>query len=566
MAERHIRDFFPITGHIVKPRPMQLRVLDAIEAAFEKGKRNVLLEAPVGSGKSAMAVAAAKYFGSAHVLTPRKSLQDQYANDFKEEGMALMKGRSGYPCLYQPARFGKDDYLYKETVKLIELGRSVQPIRGARDCAGGYCKDNTTIYSQCVGLERTVEPGQIKYTTKQPCPYNVAIEVAQESDIVIHNLHSFIYQSSFAERFEQRKLMIIDECHDVEGIIRGFSELKVVIPKRFAAAEIPTATCKTLADWAAWFRGFQDHFSDAKSINPKPGEQSEQETFLALVVKVESFSEQFADQFSASWEHHPAKHETKFTFTPRDVSNLCRNYLMNFGEKRLLMSGTIYNKAMYCKATGLDPDETEFIKVGSTFPLDSRPIFFVDKYKVDTSFQKWDENFGEMIAKIKTLMNNFDDVKGLIHTPSYMASEQIYNALKDTKRVVKHDKDNFHEKLTEFFADRGNSVFLSPICQQGVDFKHDRARFQVILRVPNLNTSDPFINFQVKNNFAWYNYQSLIIFGQQIGRINRAEDDWGVTVLMDSRFEKFLQKNKAVLPKWLMDAIQYEIPEDVQQT
>lgn len=562
---QNIRDFFPTSEHIVRPRPMQVRVLDAIQTAFDKGKRNVLLEAPVGSGKSAMAVAVAKYFGDAHILTPRKSLQDQYVTDFKAEQMALMKGRSGYPCLYNPLNRDKDEKEYRRVIKLIERGQSVQPIKGEKDCGNGYCKDNTAVFNECTGGKIIGNPGDpVRY--QQPCPYNVAIEVAQDNPIVIHNLHSFIYQSSFAERFDQRKLMIIDECHDVEGIIRGFSELKIVIPKRLGATDIPSSRLVYLDDWATWFETYQEWFSDALPIRPKPSDVSERDAFLTQIAKVRSLSENFGKEFSVAWEQHPSKFETKFTFTPRDVSNLCRNYLMNFGEKRLLMSGTIYSKAMYCKATGLDMEETEFIKVGSTFPLDSRPIFFVDKYKVDTSFHKWDENFADMIAKIRVLMNNFDDVKGLIHTPSYMASEQIYHALKNTKRIVKHDKDNFHEKLTEFFADRGNSVFLSPICQQGVDFKHDRARFQVVLRVPNLNTSDPFVNFQVKNNFSWYNYQTLIIFGQQIGRINRAEDDWGVTVLMDSRFEKFLNKNKATLPKWLMDAIQYEIPEDVQQT
>jgi Rad3-related DNA helicase len=100
-------------------------------------------------------------------------------------------------------------------------------------------------------------------------------------------------------------------------------------------------------------------------------------------------------------------------------------------------------------------------------------------------------------------------------------------------------------------------VFISPVCQQGVDFKGDRARFQIVTRIPYLNTSDEFVSHKVENDFAWYNYKALVVFGQQIGRVNRAEDDYGATFLLDERFNRFISKNSTKLPKWLRDAIVY---------
>lgn len=63
-----IQEQFPLE----KARPSQIDVMNAIEVAFDKGYRNVLLEAPVGSGKSAIAVACAKFYGETHIL--RKSV------------------------------------------------------------------------------------------------------------------------------------------------------------------------------------------------------------------------------------------------------------------------------------------------------------------------------------------------------------------------------------------------------------------------------------------------------------------------------------------------------------
>ena len=57
---------------------------DAINFVLEqfKTKRYVLLESPVGSGKSAIALTVAKYFKSAYIITPQKILQQQYIKSF----------------------------------------------------------------------------------------------------------------------------------------------------------------------------------------------------------------------------------------------------------------------------------------------------------------------------------------------------------------------------------------------------------------------------------------------------------------------------------------------------
>jgi Rad3-related DNA helicase len=92
------------------------------------------------------------------------------------------------------------------------------------------------------------------------------------------------------------------------------------------------------------------------------------------------------------------------------------------------------------------------------------------------------------------------------------------------------------------------------VCQEGVDFKGDRARFQIIVRIPYPATSSKFMTSQVEGNFPWYNFQSLIVFGQQIGRINRSEDDFGATFLVDDRFNRYVSRNSSYLPGWVKEA------------
>ena len=526
-------------------------VLDAIQKAFAEGYKNVLLEAPVGSGKSAIAVTCSNFYGTSHMITPRKSLQDQYLDDFGQEDLVLMKGRNAYPCTYVSS--GDKKPIYLQVVNDIESGRPVRVAPGGTSCAEGPCKNNVEEFRKCTDTTSEKINDAWVTTTNDPCPYHVAVGVAQRSPAVIHNLHSFIFQANFAARFDERDLLVVDECHEMEGVVRGFAERTLIVKVIIPEADIPFARMKTLSDWVDWLRdNYAKHYSETNRMDGT----SERGEFLQELLVMEGFAEKFGEKFTAGvdWRNDHTKY-TRFTFTPVQVGHMINQYLLDYGTKRLLMSGTIYSKSQFCRRNGLVEYETCFIRIGSTFPVKNRPIIFKDQYKVDTSHKMWDANFREMIEKVETIMDVFDDAKGLIHTPSYSASTAILAALRGTERAMAHSKDDFQSQLERFYRADDHPVFLSPICQQGVDFKYDRARFQILLRVPFLNTSDSFVGYQVENDYPWYNHQALVNFGQMIGRVNRAPDDFGVTILMDERFGKFLSKNRTVLPKWLNDAI-----------
>jgi len=78
-------------------RDKQRYVLKEISDAFSNGYRHILLEAPTGFGKSAVAVAVAKTLGTSYICTSTKDLQAQYHNDFPF--IAMIKGKCNFPCL-----------------------------------------------------------------------------------------------------------------------------------------------------------------------------------------------------------------------------------------------------------------------------------------------------------------------------------------------------------------------------------------------------------------------------------------------------------------------------------
>jgi ATP-dependent DNA helicase DinG len=528
-----LQEAFPL----VNARPMQTKIIEEVVKAYTAGYRFVILEAPVGSGKSAIAVTLARYFQGSHIITPRKSLQNQYHEDFSDF-LVLMKGRSSYPCTYDVFDGVKPVTVYNKVIKIIQNGNSPLMNYGDDHCGNAPCLDDKELLKMC--------------NEAFPCPYFVAVDVAIHNPHIVHNLHSFIFQTSFAGRFDTRPIQIIDEAHEVENMVRDFITKKIVIPKILTVDEEP-GTFTTIDEWADWF--LKPEFVKMYSNTPagtKGG--SDREIYMARIGEFRTLKDVYQKKFVVRRDNDTYHKRTRFEFIPDQIGQAAHNLLFKYGQKVLLMSGTVYSKEMFCKNLGINPDQAYFIRVGSSFPLESRPIYMKSEYMLDTSHANWTENFPKMIENIKAVMAKFPDVKGLIHAPSYLASGQIAMAVKDP-RIVAHDKTNFLQKLEDFLKSSQPKVFISPVCYQGMDFKDDRARFQIIIRVPYPNTNDPFLAYKVKNDYPWFNYQALVTFGQQIGRINRSAEDFGVTILLDARFEKFLSRNKKQIPGWLKEAI-----------
>lgn len=519
-------------------------MIEEVEKAFASGKRIVILEAPVGSGKSAIAMTFARQSGDCHIITPRKSLQDQYYEDFKDD-LVLMKGRGAYPCTIDASLPA-----YNKVIRHIKNGMVVSPLRGEDDCASAPCRNSKAVWEACT-------EGNTK-----PCPYQVAIEVAQESPIIVHNIHSFIFQTNFGLKFDKRDIMIIDEAHEIENTIRGFITKKISIGEVLDPSDIPSM--RNLNEWCDFF--LEERFvpeesdSDLRRKEVDEAFQSERDEYISKVETLRLNHEYYKEDFTVRRSEAMTGFRvtgTSFEFIPHSIGNAGHRYMFDYGEKILLMSGTIYDKDLYCKCVGINPLDAYFIRIPSTFPVENRKIYLKPEYQVDTSHRNWEDNFDEMIEKIRRILLIFGDAKGLIHAPSYDAMERIAAAL-GSSRIMTHDKSNVSYRLQEFYASSEPLVFVSPVCQQGVDFKYDRARFQIVTRVPYANTSDPLMSYMVENDFNWYNYQALIVFGQMVGRVNRAEDDFGVTFLMDERFNRFISRNSKRIPRWLQQAFVYK--------
>ncbi|AKB36692.1 hypothetical protein MSSAC_2102 [Methanosarcina siciliae C2J] len=240
-----IKDFFP-HGEL---RGQQGYVLDKIQEGLERGKINFIIQAPTGSGKTALSIAIARYFKSAYICTNQKSLQKQYIEDYpqyvnevtgrgnwtckalKEMGEKKEDG-SGYPCSEGLCKLSVDEEededsenkKHKIKHKMLEKFEVIPECdRKPVKCDLGYeeqGKDNQS--SRFAGFSSS--RGSLCWKTKghEKCEYYVQKMKGLNSPITIFNYNYFLIESNYVGDFGEREVLIADEGHNIEFQIANF--------------------------------------------------------------------------------------------------------------------------------------------------------------------------------------------------------------------------------------------------------------------------------------------------------------------------------------------------------
>ncbi|GAJ04206.1 unnamed protein product, partial [marine sediment metagenome] len=101
-------------------------------------------------------------------------------------------------------------------------------------------------------------------------------------------------------------------------------------------------------------------------------------------------------------------------------------------------------------------------------------------------------------------------------------------------------------------------VLISPSFGRGVDLFDERARFQIVVKLPFMDLGDKQTakrRWSGKGGERWYTLQTVRALVQMAGRIVRSADDHGVTYILDSRFERFFKQMRKDFPPWFTEAI-----------
>lgn len=517
-------------------RPQQSEAIESALEAFKAGKKFVIIEAATGIGKSAVGYTINKtmlspagadyrskgdYLHGGYFLTTQKILQEQYISDFSS--ITSLKSSSNYTCKFH---------------KKQSCGESMRALR---------CADKSSKFFKACAFG---------------CIYKKAKEDFIKSKEGITNFAYFLAETQYAGKIKPRQLLIIDEAHNIELQLSKFIEL--TISERFTKSVLKIQwpdemTLNRSVNWIkeCYLPKLKKHLKFVKSsIEKYIGMAERINEFSSLAkkldmldkhkCKIERFLEIYKpDNWVVSRQKAYGKSSEKIEFKAIDVSYFAKDLLFYMGGRVLLMSATILDHDAFCESLGIPIDDVEFISYPSPFPIENRPIMFNPIGSMAS--RTIDESLPRMAAAVKAILSEHKNDKGVIHCHSYRIANYLKKNIRSTRLLI-HDSSNRDLILDKHINGTKNTVLLSPSMTEGVDLKDDSSRFQILCKVPYPYLGDKLVKKRMYKWKWWYPLQTAKTIVQSVGRSIRHKDDFAVTYILDSDWEKFYSRNKKYFP------------------
>ena len=532
--------YWSLKGH--NPRSSQVKLINKINHAIGEGYKNIILEAGTGIGKSAIATTLANMYEDSYILTMTKQLQEQYLDDFGDM-LVEIKGRGNYSCNYK----GSCDFCIKAEYNLRK------------------CSD---------------------------CDYQIALKKAKEAKNVITNYDYFYYAGVANPMLDPRELLILDEAHNLERkmLMLSSSELdREYISTKFGIdifepiMQYTNSINNLKRDSSYWIELCDDLVGECKKrIKKIEGDANKTvqvtlDEFESDPSKYSNFDyvekqnlEQDMKSFSAISVGLKNKEyiidlpdkktilnnkmDISAEFKPFSVVDDTQN-LLNLGNVCIFLTGTLGNMEKFCEWNNIDPNKTYYIYEKSPFDVAKRPIYteFVGRM---SGFRRGVPNWKRprAIEKIRELLDRHHGENGVIHTSSNEQAYWIMGELKDYPFMFVGGEDR-NVVLKEFVESKESIILIGASIKDGVDFKGDLCRFQIVFKIPY-----PQLNEQVRYRKdldpKWFYYQAVMALMQAYGRGIRDKDDYCVMYIIDSSFKQLFGYNKPFFNEYFIEAVQ----------
>ena len=254
------------------------------------------------------------------------------------------------------------------------------------------------------------------------------------------------------------------------------------------------------------------------------------------------------ESIASSWENwvyqvdEKNQYPTWVSFKPLDVSQYSQELLLNVGEKRIFLSGTILDYETFGKELGLKKENTCFIQVTySPFKESNRPIYTAIHGGKLSRKDKGFESYKKTADAIAKIANKYPESKGLVlpftdeNEKEIVESLSIHHPLVHA-RLRQHSKNARERDLVfkEFENDKSNEILFSTYANQGFDGK--MVSFTIIPKVPFGPLGDIQVKTKAENDPKWYSLMTAIELAQMCGRCVRNEKDKGDTYIIDPSF------------------------------
>ncbi len=553
-SRKHKTDSLSLLDHFpqnLQARETQKEILHEIQQNLKSGYRKILLSAPTGIGKSAIAMTMTKSYERSFIVTSSRNLQDQYTDDF--ELLVPVKGKSNFPCFKT---------MEKEEIDLQQYDIAMSE---GFTCDKGECEERSKNGKrQNCKFKPSIQDFEEKTLKEITCPYYEQKYSALLSAHSVWNYHSYFqtvkYNRNTYGKWLNRNISVFDEAHSIEGHITRFVGIEVL--KKHVKESKTRISEYDLSDIDKVIRLMDDI---ARYYGQRAREIRESSTYqnnpnYNLIYKLDSDSERFArarQEIASDPENFiindPITEKKEFkslSIKPLDISNYVRAFFIT--PFQFFMSATV-NKDDFCQNMGFSPDEIAFVDAKSPFPLENRKVKFFNTAPLSYKSPEVVEN--RIFLKINDIMSDHKNQRGIILTSSRSRCQDIAKKLQPKNRdririchATNPDGKTQDEILKEH-ADSKDGVLVSSSLWQGVDLKDGLSRFQIIAKSPYPNSTERWVKSKMRRYPLWYESQTITKILQGLGRSIRSKDDWAVTYVLDSTIEQLLDNSRNLVPR-----------------
>ncbi len=525
-----------------EPRQVQIEALQWIE---QQSAKYLILQAPVASGKSHIAMTASAFFGqkgvgNSFILTPQKVLQKQYEDTFEEDIAYALYGKNNYTCQ-------------------------------SKNCS---CDIGSMIAPKC-----------------KTCPYSSAVQDALQAPNIIMNYQLAFLMMNFHPSFTstRRKLMVVDECHNLEQALVAFSSRKIL--RKSVEADLGLTwpvhvnSFTTLRDWisdSGYLTRLVAQLEAAEAqvdrIQKEGGRLSKDDVkTIRRMFKLEEMVSEANDIVTTPLDELASKCVFDYNTDTFEIRSLYgrdefMECLASRADKFLFMSGTV-DAAGFCNDLGIPLEEAAFLSLESPIPASQRPVVFIPTIRMNYEWLNEANRTNrkrtlDMIKHLVTTEHQHDS--GVIHTTNFKVAEWLKSQLErwadqNDIQLIDHNPDDDGQTLSRdaaiaTFLDQEASgkraILISPSCTEGLDLKGDLGRFSIVLKVPYGNLGDKWIKRRMEISKEWYARQALNQTLQAAGRVVRDPSDYGTTYILDESWSYLMKQTAHLIPNWWKEAYQ----------
>jgi Rad3-related DNA helicase len=248
---------------------------------------------------------------------------------------------------------------------------------------------------------------------------------------------------------------------------------------------------------------------------------------------------------------------THVIFSPVWASGYAESYLFGNIQRVLLLSATITKReAAYL---GLKPPDFTYRAFPSPFDSSIRPVIVIKGGAVGRNMTVGEERM--WLNKIDAIIDKENSgkngpVKGIIHAVSYARAKLIKSRSRHASTMMIHERYNLARTVEQFKAAAAPAILVSPSVETGYDFPYSLARFQIIAKIPFVDSRSVVYQARHKADRRYLDHTAMVRLIQMAGRGVRAADDQCRCWIVDDNWSRwFYPRNRDLVPRWFKSAI-----------